>query len=174
MEGGIDPTSVEGALHVPYAIPNRTLGLSTTDVRVPVLWWRSVGSTHTAFVVETFIDELAEAAGKDPLDFRLKNGAKEGTKAAHGPTFPRIGYIETVEAAKASPHYAAPLGDADQFGRTGAHLGHGAGRRVQVVDVHGLNGIDDHDLRRIGPVEARQYVADVGGSRQVHVWCRQI
>jgi isoquinoline 1-oxidoreductase beta subunit len=71
MEGGIDPTSVEGALHVPYAIPNRTLGLTTTDVRVPVLWWRSVGSTHTAFVVETFIDELAEAAGTDPLEFRL-------------------------------------------------------------------------------------------------------
>jgi isoquinoline 1-oxidoreductase beta subunit len=71
MQGGIDPTSVEGALHLPYAIPNRTLGLTTTDVRVPVLWWRSVGSTHTAFVVECFLDELAEAAGKDPLEFRL-------------------------------------------------------------------------------------------------------
>jgi len=71
IEGGIDPTSVEGALHVPYAIPNRRVGLSTTDVRVPVLWWRSVGSTHNAYVVETFLDELAEAAGQDPLAFRL-------------------------------------------------------------------------------------------------------
>ena len=62
---------IEGALHLPYGIPNRTLGLTTTDVRVPVLWWRSVGSTHTAFVVECFLDELAEAAGKDPLEFRL-------------------------------------------------------------------------------------------------------
>ncbi len=69
IEGGVDPTSVEGALHLPYAIPNRTVGLTTTDVRVPVLWWRSVGSTHNAFVVETFLDELAEAAGVDPLDF---------------------------------------------------------------------------------------------------------
>src|SRR5437899_12432776 len=46
----------------------------------------------------------------DPLELRLKNAAKQGTKAAHGPVFPRIGYIETLEAAKASPHYSAPLG----------------------------------------------------------------
>ena len=71
MKDGIDPTSVEGAWNVPYAIPNRTVGLTTTEVGVPVLWWRSVGSTHTAYVVETFLDELAEAAGTDPLDFRL-------------------------------------------------------------------------------------------------------
>jgi isoquinoline 1-oxidoreductase beta subunit len=44
--------------------------LHTTKVGVPVLWWRSVGSTHTAFSTETFIDELAAAAGKDPLEFR--------------------------------------------------------------------------------------------------------
>jgi isoquinoline 1-oxidoreductase beta subunit len=71
IQGGIDPSSVEGALHVPYAIPNRRIGLTTSDVRVPVLWWRSVGSTHNAYVVETFLDEIAEAAGKDPLEFRL-------------------------------------------------------------------------------------------------------
>lgn len=71
IEGGVDPTSVEGALHLPYAIPNRQVGLTTTDVRVPVLWWRSVGSTHNAYVVECFMDELAEAAGMDPLDYRL-------------------------------------------------------------------------------------------------------
>jgi isoquinoline 1-oxidoreductase beta subunit len=71
IQGGIDPTSVEGALHLPYAIPNRRVGLTTTDVRVPVLWWRAVGSTHTAYVVETFLDELAESAGSDPLEFRL-------------------------------------------------------------------------------------------------------
>jgi isoquinoline 1-oxidoreductase beta subunit len=71
IQGGIDPTSVEGALYLPYAIPNRRVGLTTTDVRVPVLWWRAVGSTHTAYVVETFLDELAESAGADPLEFRL-------------------------------------------------------------------------------------------------------
>jgi isoquinoline 1-oxidoreductase beta subunit len=71
IQGGVDPTSVEGALHLPYAIPNRRVGLTTTDVRVPVLWWRAVGSTHNAYVVETFLDELAEAAGADSLEFRL-------------------------------------------------------------------------------------------------------
>ena len=58
-------------MQLPYAMPNRSVGLTTTDVGVPVLWWRSVGSTHTAYAVETFLDELAEAAGTDPLDFRL-------------------------------------------------------------------------------------------------------
>lgn len=70
-QDGIDPTSVEGAHHLPYALPAQTIGLTTTEVGVPVLWWRSVGSTHTAFTVETFLDELAQAAGADPLAYRL-------------------------------------------------------------------------------------------------------
>ncbi len=71
LQNGVDPTSVEGAANLPYAFPAQTVGLTTSDVGVPVLWWRSVGSTHTAFAVETFLDELAEAVGADPLDFRL-------------------------------------------------------------------------------------------------------
>lgn len=71
VRNGIDPTSVEGAVHLPYAIPNTLVELTTTKVGVPVLWWRAVGSTHTAYAVETFMDELAEAAGKDPVAFRL-------------------------------------------------------------------------------------------------------
>src|SRR6202163_3375284 len=46
----------------------------------------------------------------DPLELRLKNAAKQGTKAAYGPVVPRIGYVETLEAAKARPHYTASLG----------------------------------------------------------------
>jgi isoquinoline 1-oxidoreductase beta subunit len=71
IQNGIDPTSVEGASNIPYAIPNLRVDLTTTDVGVPVLWWRAVGSTHTAYAVETFLDEVAEAAGKDPVEFRL-------------------------------------------------------------------------------------------------------
>ena len=71
VQNGIDAQSVEGAQHLPYAIPNRRLGLTSTDVRVPVFWWRSVGHSHTAFAVEAFLDELAEAAGADPVAFRL-------------------------------------------------------------------------------------------------------
>jgi isoquinoline 1-oxidoreductase beta subunit len=70
VKNGIDATSVEGAATLPYAIPNITVELHTTKVGVPVLWWRSVGSTHTAYSTETFLDELAHAAGRDPLEVR--------------------------------------------------------------------------------------------------------
>ncbi len=72
VKNGIDATSVEGAATIPYAIPNLRVELTTTQVGVPVLWWRAVGSTHTAYAVEAFMDELAEAAGKDPVAFRLE------------------------------------------------------------------------------------------------------
>ncbi|MEZ5537152.1 MAG: xanthine dehydrogenase family protein molybdopterin-binding subunit [Thiolinea sp.] len=70
IENGIDPTSVEGA-GKPYSIPNLLVELHTVeDVGVPVQWWRSVGHTHTGFATECFMDELAHAAGKDPVEFR--------------------------------------------------------------------------------------------------------
>ncbi len=71
VTNGIDVTSVEGAANIPYAIPNLRVDLTTADVGVPVLWWRAVGSTHTAYAVEAFLDELAEAAGKDAVELRL-------------------------------------------------------------------------------------------------------
>lgn len=71
VKDGIDVTSVEGAANLPYAIPNISVDLHTTENKVPVLWWRAVGSTHTGFSTETFIDELASAAQKDPLEFRM-------------------------------------------------------------------------------------------------------
>jgi isoquinoline 1-oxidoreductase subunit beta len=71
VKNGVDITSVEGSNKLPYAFPHMKVDLTTTKVGVPVLWWRAVGSTHTAYAVEAFIDELAEAAGKDPVQFRL-------------------------------------------------------------------------------------------------------
>ena len=72
IKDGIDPTSVEGAANLPYAIPNMLVDLHTpSDIGVPVQWWRAVGSTHTAFSTECFIDELAQAAGQDPVAWRL-------------------------------------------------------------------------------------------------------
>jgi isoquinoline 1-oxidoreductase beta subunit len=72
IKEGIDPTSVEGAATIAYAIPNIAVNLSTTKNGVPVLWWRVVGSSHTTFAVEAFIDEVAHAAGADPFTFRRK------------------------------------------------------------------------------------------------------
>lgn len=72
VKDGIDGTSVEGAVDVPYAIQNVQVDLHTTTVGVPTLWWRSVGHSHTAFVVESFLDEIADATGVDPLALRRK------------------------------------------------------------------------------------------------------
>ncbi|MGA2403588.1 MAG: xanthine dehydrogenase family protein molybdopterin-binding subunit [Syntrophobacteraceae bacterium] len=70
IKDGIDPTSVEGAMDLPYEITNMLVSLHSPRIGVPVQWWRSVGHSHTAFVVESFIDELAHEAGKDPYQFR--------------------------------------------------------------------------------------------------------
>jgi isoquinoline 1-oxidoreductase beta subunit len=70
VKNGIDDASVEGAKDIPYKIPNILVDLHSPKIWVPVLWWRSVGHSHTAFVVESFIDELAHAAKKDPFEFR--------------------------------------------------------------------------------------------------------
>ena len=70
VKDGVDGTSVEGAANLPYAVPNLSVELTTTKAGVPVLWWRVVGSSHTAYAVEAFIDEVAAAAGKDPFAFR--------------------------------------------------------------------------------------------------------
>jgi isoquinoline 1-oxidoreductase beta subunit len=72
VKNGIDNTSVEGASTLPYAVPDLRVELHTTDVRVPVLWWRSVGHTHNAYSTETFLDELADAAGTDPVALRRR------------------------------------------------------------------------------------------------------
>jgi isoquinoline 1-oxidoreductase subunit beta len=70
VKNGVDGTSVEGAANIAYDIPNIDVELATTKSGVPVLWWRVVGSSHTTFAVEAFIDEVAHAAGKDPFAFR--------------------------------------------------------------------------------------------------------
>jgi len=72
VKNGIDETSVEGAADAPYlaAIPVHRVDLHSPKSPIPVLWWRSVGHSHTAFVVESFIDELSAAAKQDPLEYR--------------------------------------------------------------------------------------------------------
>jgi isoquinoline 1-oxidoreductase beta subunit len=70
MRDGIDGSSVEGASTLPYTIPNLRVEAHHPDVGVPVLWWRSVGHTHTAFATEVFFDELAAAGGQDPVELR--------------------------------------------------------------------------------------------------------
>ncbi|MBX9930520.1 MAG: xanthine dehydrogenase family protein molybdopterin-binding subunit [Methylobacterium sp.] len=71
VKNGVDSTTVEGASDTPYALPAYRFEVHNAREGVPVLWWRSVGHTHTAQAMEVFIDELAYAAGADPVAFRL-------------------------------------------------------------------------------------------------------
>jgi len=70
VKEGIDATSVEGAANLPYGIENLLVELHSPKIAVPVQWWRSVGSTHTAFATECFLDDIARGTGKDPFELR--------------------------------------------------------------------------------------------------------
>ncbi len=70
VKDGVDATSVEGVNDAPYAIENFRSEIVNAKVGVPVLWWRSVGHTHTAYVMETMIDEVARASGRDAVELR--------------------------------------------------------------------------------------------------------
>ena len=72
IKDGVDRSSVEGVANTSYRIDNFSVLSYNAESPLPVLWWRSVGNTHTAHVMETAIDELAHLAGKDPLDYRLQ------------------------------------------------------------------------------------------------------
>ena len=104
VKDGIDATSVEGAANLPYVIPNLGVDLHSPKMGVPVQWWRSVGSTHTAFSTETFIDELAAAAGKDPLQLRL-------ALLARSPRHKRVLEMAATEADWTLPLVSARVGD---------------------------------------------------------------
>lgn len=127
IQNGVDPTSVEGAINVPYDIPNMRVELETTEVGVPVLWWRAVGSTHTAYSSEVFMDELARAAGKDPIEFRLAMMANaprhravlEKVRDASGwGTAPAQGRARGVAVAESFATYVAQVAEVSLEGDT--------------------------------------------------------
>jgi CO/xanthine dehydrogenase Mo-binding subunit len=114
-EAGAYPGSPVGAgamcVFACYDIPNVAIDGYDVVVNKPTTSaYRAPGATNAAFAVETVVDEICQKLKIDPLDFRIKNGAHEGTRRADGPVYPRIGMIETVAAAKKHPHYGAPLG----------------------------------------------------------------
>jgi len=109
VKNGVDGSSVEGARNLPYAVPNIMVDLHSPKSGVPVLWWRSVGSTHTAFSTETFIDELAQTAGRDAVEFRRELLAKQ----------PR--HLGALELAAGKAGWGKPLAP----GKTGEKRGRG-------------------------------------------------
>ena len=95
----------------PYDLPAVKIDGYDVVVNKPkVAAYRAPGAPMAAFGAESVIDEVAEKLGMDPVDFRLKNAAKEGVTAPYGPKFGAIGLVDTLEEAKSHPHYKAPLG----------------------------------------------------------------
>ena len=95
----------------PYDLEHvQTIGWDVVTNRPKQAAYRAPGAPMAAFAVESAIDELARGFGLDPLAVRLKNAAREGTRASYGPTFPAIGLEATLRAATDHPHWAAPLG----------------------------------------------------------------
>ena len=139
-----------------YDIPNVLIdGLDVVVNKPKTNAYRAPGATHAAYAAETVVDELAEELGVDPIDFRLQNAAKEGTRRADGPVNPRIGCVEVLEAMRQHPHYSAPL-EGPNRGR-GVAVGfwmNGGGPSACTIRVNAD-----------GTVSLTEGSPDIGGSR---------
>ena len=160
FEAGAYPGSPVGAgamcIFAPYNTENVLIDGYDVVVNKPkTAPYRAPGATNAAFGSETVIDELAEELDIDPLEIRLMNGAKEGDHRADGPVFPRIGFIETVEAAKSHPHYTAPNGKKH----------HGRGVASGFWFNIGLESSVTINVNPDGTVNLVEGSTDIGGTR---------
>jgi len=177
-----------------YNIENILIDANDVVVNKPkVAAYRAPGAPQASFGVEALVDEICEHIGMDPLEFRLKNASKEGDRQASGVPFSRIGNIETLEAAKQSSHYKAPLegkyrgrGIASGFwfnggGQSSCTLavngdgtiqmvtgsvdigGTRAATAMQAAEVLGLRAEDVHPI--VGDTSSIGYTGVTGGSR---------
>ncbi|QDU76638.1 4-hydroxybenzoyl-CoA reductase subunit alpha [Bremerella volcania] len=117
--------------------------------------YRAPGATQAAFAFESVMNELAETLGICPLELRLKNAAKEGTRRVDGPIYPRVGLVECLEAAKNSDHWNAPL-EGDHRGR-----GIAAGFWFNI----GLKSSVSATVNSDGTVNLLEGSTDIGGTR---------
>lgn len=117
--------------------------------------YRAPGATNAAFATETVVDEIAEKLGIDPIEFRLRNAAKEGTRRADGPKYRRVGCIEVLEAMKNHPHYTAPLGGPNR----------GRGVAVGFWFNVGLPSSCTISVNADGTVSLVEGSTDIGGTR---------
>jgi CO/xanthine dehydrogenase Mo-binding subunit len=116
--------------------------------------YRAPGSPMAAFAVESLMDEMCRELHLDPIDVRLKNAAKEGTKSSYGPVYNRIGLVETLEAAKAHPNYTVKLGPNQGRGvASGFWFNHGGETSVSLA------------IGEDGTVQVSIGTPDIGGSR---------
>ena len=139
-----------------YAAPNQSIDGYDIVVNKPKTQaYRAPGATNAAFAMETVVSEIAEKLGIDPIDIRLRNASKEGTRRADGPTFPRVGCEEVLQAMKEHPHYNTPL------------EGPGRGRGVSIgywFNV-GFKSTCTISVNHDGTISLIEGSTDIGGSR---------
>uniref|UniRef100_Q07KK1 Aldehyde oxidase and xanthine dehydrogenase, molybdopterin binding n=1 Tax=Rhodopseudomonas palustris (strain BisA53) TaxID=316055 RepID=Q07KK1_RHOP5 len=112
MKDGLDSTVYEGSNEIPYEVANFKCDLHQVEVGVPVLWWRSVGHTHTGYAVEAFVDQLLEAAGKDPVEGRL---AMMKDKPRHAGVLRAVAERANWKGAKLEPGRARGVAVVESF-----------------------------------------------------------
>ena len=162
FEAGAYPGSPIGGatacMTTPYDIPNVQLdGYDVVDNKPKTAAYRAPGAPLGCFAVEILLDELAEKLQIDPIEFRLRNAAKEGTRRADGTVNPIIGGVEVMEAVKAHPHYNSPL--------TGKNQGRGV-----AVGFWRNNSGPSCAVANVNPDGTVMLVegsVDIGGSRVV-------
>lgn len=130
LQAGAFPGSPVGpACMTPFAMYDLSdvtiWGYDVVSNRPKVAAYRAPGAPISTFGVESAVDELAKKLDMDPAELRLINAAKDGTKAAYGPTLKHIGYVETLEALKNSDHWKSDLGEAPKGKRRGRGLASG-------------------------------------------------
>ena len=138
-----------------YGLENvRAVGYEVLANRPMQAAYRAPGAPIIAFAVESVVDEIARAIEMDPLDFRLKNAASKGDRASYGPVYPEIGLVQALEAAKAHPHYSAPLAS-------------GSGRGVAAGFWFNFGGLTciSLNVNIDGTVAVSVGRPDIGGSR---------
>ena len=165
FEAGAYPGSAIGAaeqcVFACYDIPNTRIDSYDVLVNKPKsAAYRAPGSPQVALAIESVVDEICETRGWDKIEFRLDNAAREGTRRADGPIYPRIGLIETLEAAKNSSHWNSPL---DSYPGNGRKRGRGIAS-AYWFNV-GLKSAVNLSVNEDGTVSLVEGSTDIGGTR---------
>ena len=160
MQGGAFPGMAPTGMALECAFANYQLpavhhiGYDVLSNRPKSAAYRAPGSPMAAFAVESLVDEMCRELNLDPIEVRLLNGSKEGTKSSFGPTFRKIGLIETLEAAKSHPNLEVELGPNQGRGiASGFWMNHGGETSISMA------------LGEDGTVTLSIGTPDIGGSR---------
>lgn len=171
FEAGAYPGSPVGAacmcVFACYDFPHgRVQGFDVCVNKPRTNAYRAPGSTQVAFAIETMVDEICEKLKIDPIEFRLKNASREGTRRVDGPIFPRVGNKETLEAIQNSEHYKAPLSTAGhQQNGSGGSSCRGRGVASGFWFNVGFKSAVTATVNFDGTVSLVEGSTDIGGTR---------